>query len=287
MLLEILLQWFCVSRRLHLKYGSPLQGGGLTGRFGFVAMFSVDMDDTPELPARSGRLFRSKRALALESVEAQPAPKARRGAARESDAGTRKPATEGRKRRPAAAQRAEVSFPSATRILAILRSETVLPPRPVVRRHPHELLVGSACSGLCTELFSLEELRRRAQPVFYCEHDEGLLKLSREMHQHELEFKDVFDPSFGAAPYVDLLFAGFPCQGFSSMGSRTGTSHASGLCVVPILQYIHNRRPRAFCLENVKALTTEHRDFFGKLLEVLAAMCAGAGEPLQRRCRSL
>ena len=260
MLLEILLQWFCVSRRLHLKLWIPLKGGGLAGRFGFVAMFSVDMDDAPELPARSGPgpLFRSKRALALES---QPAPKSKRRArvARESDAaGRRKPATEGCRRRPAAAQRAEVSFPSASRILAILRSETVLPPRPVVRRHPHELLVGSACSGLCTELFSLEELRRRVQPVFYCERDEGLLKLSREMHQHELEFKDVFDPSFSAAPYVDLLFAGFPCQGFSSMGSRTGTNHASGLCVVPILQYIHNRRPRAFCLENVKALTTEH-----------------------------
>ena len=40
MLLEILLQWFCVSRRLHLKYGSPLKGGGLAGRFGFVAMLS-------------------------------------------------------------------------------------------------------------------------------------------------------------------------------------------------------------------------------------------------------
>eukprot|EP00439_Symbiodinium_sp_Y106_P072866 s3420_g13.t1 len=263
-------------------------------------MFSVDMDDTPELPVSNRPLFRSKRALALDAPDAvQLAPGTKRRAtlakkaATASAAWTEKPATEGSGHRQAAVQgerrtprkRPEFSF-LPRRILSILREETVPPPRPVVRKGPNHLQVGSACSGLCTELFSLADLRRNVHPVFYCESDSGLSKLVREMHEHDFEYKDVFDPSFGTAPYVDLLFAGFPCQGFSSAGSRTGEEHPSGLCVVPILQYIHNRRPRAFCLENVKALTTEHREFFGNLLQVLVSISTGAGEPLQHRCRS-
>ncbi len=55
-------------------------------------------------------------------------------------------------------------------------------------------------------------------------------------------------------PDHDLLFAGFPCQPFSIMGSLRGFEDTRGTLFFEIARIIAARKPKAFVLENVKQL---------------------------------
>ena len=57
-------------------------------------------------------------------------------------------------------------------------------------------------------------------------------------------------------PEVDLWVAGFPCQPFSSSGSRLGFGHRSGNVFEHLSRLIRERRPRIVVLENVEGLLT-------------------------------
>ena len=57
-------------------------------------------------------------------------------------------------------------------------------------------------------------------------------------------------------PAADFLFAGFPCQAFSSIGDRGGTSVAKGRLFYRMVKLIKhaNKRPDTLIFENVKGL---------------------------------
>ncbi len=57
-----------------------------------------------------------------------------------------------------------------------------------------------------------------------------------------------------AIPDHDILFAGFPCQPFSIIGSRLGFEDTRGTLFFEIARILDAKRPRAFVLENVKQL---------------------------------
>jgi DNA (cytosine-5)-methyltransferase 1 len=54
----------------------------------------------------------------------------------------------------------------------------------------------------------------------------------------------------------DILFAGFPCQSFSSMGNQKGINDTRGLLFYDILAILNSIKPKYFILENVKRLLT-------------------------------
>ena len=57
-------------------------------------------------------------------------------------------------------------------------------------------------------------------------------------------------------PEFDILLAGFPCQTFSVIGRREGfADSARGTLFFEVARILHDRRPPAFMLENVKNLT--------------------------------
>jgi len=85
-------------------------------------------------------------------------------------------------------------------------------------------------------------------------------------------YDDVQSPAFAKnSMYVDLLFAGFPCQPFSDMGKHEGTedSKGRGTIIYDIVKYISRACPRAFCLENVKGLLTHHSETLLGILKML------------------
>jgi hypothetical protein len=116
-------------------------------------------------------------------------------------------------------------------------------------------------------------LRGIARPLLYCEIDpecqqvlQSLMRrrlLSRApLHHdvrtlaHETKFLDIVK---GRA--VDLVTAGFPCQGFSSLGYRQGLEHTQSSLFNSILAVLDVCKPPLVFLENVAPILKYEDDF--------------------------
>lgn len=87
------------------------------------------------------------------------------------------------------------------------------------------------------------------------------------------------DNTSPSTPAVDIYIAGFPCQSFSNAGLRKGLEDKRGLVFFGCANYIMNKRPRAFILENVKGLLNhEEGDTFEKVMKCLSGIGDGAYE---------
>ena len=79
-------------------------------------------------------------------------------------------------------------------------------------------------------------------------------------------------------PDHDFYVAGFPCQPFSTMGVGQGMNDARGrgLIINHIISALAVKRPRAFLLENVKGLVTQHQATLKQNLQRLRHMAGSA-----------
>lgn len=74
-------------------------------------------------------------------------------------------------------------------------------------------------------------------------------------------------------PDHDILLAGFPCQPFSIIGSKKGTSDPRGTLFLEILRIIRGKKPLGIVLENVKQLATaEHGSILKQIVDDLRGM---------------
>ena len=74
----------------------------------------------------------------------------------------------------------------------------------------------------------------------------------------------------GNLPSFDLLFAGFPCQSFSSMGKQKGFEDERGALFFDIAAILHSIKPKYFILENVKRLLTiDNKKTFKTIISIL------------------
>lgn len=88
---------------------------------------------------------------------------------------------------------------------------------------------------------------------------------------------DVISPTI---PAHDLLVGGFPCQPFSSSGSRQGMEDPThkGVLFREIVRILTARQPKGFLLENVRGLLL-HDD--GKTLQIVVQELEGCGYRVQ------
>ncbi len=94
--------------------------------------------------------------------------------------------------------------------------------------------------------------------VFACDIDDEV----RAVYQHNFDLAPVGDITRIKAediPDHDLLFAGFPCQPFSIIGSMQGFADPRGTLWFEVARIIRAKRPEGIVLENVKQLTTSHK----------------------------
>lgn len=99
--------------------------------------------------------------------------------------------------------------------------------------------------------------------VFACDIDEE----ARKAYEHNYGIRPESDISriqIKNIPDHDILFAGFPCQPFSIIGSRAGFADVRGTLFFELATIIQAKQPRAFVLENVKQLVSHNK---GKTLE--------------------
>jgi site-specific DNA-cytosine methylase len=115
------------------------------------------------------------------------------------------------------------------------------------------LHVGTDCSGLEAPLLALRRLavpfrHRFASEINSCARRVLLANFAPDYLYHDVTMRSV-----RRVPKVDLYIAGFPCQPFSSSGSKGGFLDFEGRGTIfrEIFAYIKHHRPRCFVLENV------------------------------------
>jgi DNA (cytosine-5)-methyltransferase 1 len=146
--------------------------------------------------------------------------------------------------------------------------------------------VGSFCTGLDGAWQALEQLGvdgqcRHAFACDICPDVREMLKHNFEGLDDENVIPDVVKAKTADIPRCDLLSGGFPCQPFSLIGSGKGTDDPRGTVVYKIIKYIREARPKAFFLENVSGLVTQHKETFDNILKELRGIKVN-GSPYYR-----
>ena len=70
----------------------------------------------------------------------------------------------------------------------------------------------------------------------------------------EIDGRNILDVREDEIPDGDILTAGFPCQPFSSAGSRKGVHDSRGMLYKECLRIIQKKKPKVIVFENVKGL---------------------------------
>lgn len=105
--------------------------------------------------------------------------------------------------------------------------------------------------------------------VFACDIDEEARKAYTANYNLQPD-SDICRIEPETVPDHEILFAGFPCQPFSIIGSQTGFADARGTLFFELAKIIQTKRPMAFVLENVKQLVSHNGGkTLSRILEIL------------------
>lgn len=93
---------------------------------------------------------------------------------------------------------------------------------------------------------------------------------------------DIKDPLVrNAVPNdVDIICAGFPCQPFSVVGKKNGVDDHRGTLFTYIVQILHDKKPKAVFLENVRNLLNIRNGNNGKLIDFIKDEMERVGYPI-------
>lgn len=139
------------------------------------------------------------------------------------------------------------------------------------------LKLGTDCSGIESVGAALVEM---GVPFTHEFASENVKVIRKFLHKHWAPRKlyhDITTRNMERVPTCDLYAAGFPCQSFSRAGKGEGKNDlARGRIFGNVHDYIDKKKPKAFLLENVKALTQQpHRAYFDKMIRKLGKAAGG------------
>lgn len=95
--------------------------------------------------------------------------------------------------------------------------------------------------------------------VFTSEIKQHAIDVYKKNFPDEVIYGDITKINPKDIPVFDILLAGFPCQPFSSAGSRKGFTDTRGTLFFSIEEILKVKKPKAFLLENVEGLVTHDR----------------------------
>ena len=102
-------------------------------------------------------------------------------------------------------------------------------------------------------------LRGLATPVMYCERDAGSLgTLKALMHAGKIPKAPICDDvqklNPASVPKIDIIAAGFPCIGFSTVGKHDGLENEQSSLFAHVVRLARTLKPPFLFLENVAAI---------------------------------
>jgi DNA (cytosine-5)-methyltransferase 1 len=101
---------------------------------------------------------------------------------------------------------------------------------------------------------------------------------SYELNFLENPYSDIKQIDETALPDFELLLAGFPCQPFSYAGKQEGFCDKRGTLFFDIERILKHKKPRLFCLENVRGLITHDK---GRTLSAILNSLQNLGYDVQ------
>lgn len=115
--------------------------------------------------------------------------------------------------------------------------------------------------------FGLKRAKIPFQTIGYSEIDQDAIDLYEYNFKNIKNFGDITAIQASDLPNFDLFTGGFPCQPFSTVGSRLGELDTRGTLFADIIRICEKKKPRYILLENVKGLCVgKQKPTFQKIL---------------------
>lgn len=148
-----------------------------------------------------------------------------------------------------------------------------------IPREP-SLRLGTDCTGIDAPLAALCLLGVHVEYVFSSEVDEDVP--DARIQTAKIQYTDLMKRDNATAPKVDLYVAGFPCQTYSGLsGNCLGLEDPRGQVMWGVIDYIKQRKPNMFLLENVRTFLSHQEGAAWALLQKEIAEClTPSGKPL-------
>ncbi len=116
--------------------------------------------------------------------------------------------------------------------------------------------------------FRLVGERNGGECVLSCDINKDICKIYED-NFGENPYGDIYDIDFTKLDF-DVIFAGFPCQPFSTMGNKKGRLDDRGILINRVFEIMDSNKPKLVFLENVRGLLySENGAFLEYILETL------------------
>lgn len=134
----------------------------------------------------------------------------------------------------------------------------------------HVIKVAHDFCGIQAPLQALENAQIPFEHVFSSDSNKYCMAITKRFFPPKRFYEDVAERDNTAAPYVDMLAFGPPCQPWSSagFGGGLGDYKGRGGLMFASIGYIQAKRPRCFVMEEVAAVARhdKHKQAFSDLM---------------------
>lgn len=114
------------------------------------------------------------------------------------------------------------------------------------------LKIGTDCSGIEAPIEALLQMGIPFDHVFACDADRFVRESIKANYTPGILYEDILTRDHSQLPDIDMYVCGFPCQSFSLLGKKLGTSDPRGGIKEQCVRVIEIKQPKIFILENVK-----------------------------------
>ncbi|GAB4546272.1 MAG: DNA cytosine methyltransferase [Pleurocapsa sp.] len=112
-----------------------------------------------------------------------------------------------------------------------------------------------------------QDLKINSTCVFSSEIKPAAIEVYQRNFSNHKIYGDITKIDSQAIPSFDILLAGFPCQSFSSAGTRNGLSDERGVLFYEIERILKEKKPTGFLLENVSNLLKHENGETWRIIE--------------------